>query len=440
MDKSSADICNGGTPSADNQCQKDLVKACTILGEGAAVMEPDNTCTTGHPIESVACNHAVAAGSVDNMVENDFQDHHSEKSTGLSRRRPRKVRLMTDLLSENGEMKTGQITVQESPSHGTSNTSAASQAHSIFPGKMDIQGDLTLTNTGQSRKRKLVMDEERRPASMCFQRAEIEVQNFEGDAKTTDAVFNNRSNSKDVLAGKGFQDSVKGNWSKPESERSHIMGKKKNKKIQVVDNYLIPEPQQGQRRENEDTMDTADKAYASKTVSSRLAPCVFTGKGADNFPFHARRIENESNLSKEKGKMLQTDGKLDSLSCQKNGMLVGDSFAYSGTKIRSSLPVDIPIPSVHGVMNGKGLEEGLHLSLNSYLAAHNYNKKCIHQMENRLPFSLSLQESTSKVPQLNRKNSETNIFGGPSIPSRHTTNAISGKGVHCEVSSHKKSS
>ncbi|KAJ1396407.1 hypothetical protein SESBI_32626 [Sesbania bispinosa] len=382
--QSSSEICNGGTP-ADNQYQKDSVKACSILGEGMTVMEAGSTYehTTGPPLDSVATNHAVPAGSAGNMVESDFQDHHLEKSSGLSRRRPRKVRLMTDLLSENGELKTEQITVQQSPSCGTSNASAASQAHSNFPGKVDIQGDLTMTNTCQSRKRKFPLDE--------------------------------------------------GHWSKPETERSHIMGKKKNKKTQVVDNYLISEPPQGKRRENEDSMNSVYKACTSKTVSSTSTSCVLTGKGMDNFPFHAVRIENGFNLSKEKGKILQTDGKLDSLSCQKNDMLVGDSLAYSGAKIRSSMPADIPIPPVQGVMNGKGLEEGLHLSLNSYLAAHVYNKKCIHQMENRLPFSFPLQEGTSKVPQLNQKDSEINAFGGPSITSRHTTNAISGKGVvRCE--------
>ena len=157
MDKSSAEICNGGPSSVANQCQKELQGVCTILGEGTSVTEADNH-TAGDPLESVACSHIVPAGSAENMIENDFQDHHLEKSTGVSRRRPRKVRLMSDLLSENGEPKTEQTAIQGSPSHGISNASAASQAHLIFPGKVDIQGDLTLTNnTGQSRKRKLLL-------------------------------------------------------------------------------------------------------------------------------------------------------------------------------------------------------------------------------------------------------------------------------------------
>ncbi|XP_012571668.1 protein EMBRYONIC FLOWER 1 isoform X2 [Cicer arietinum] len=422
MGKNSAEICNGGTTSAENQFQKDLV---------TTAMEADNKYdhTTGPPIESFARNHAVPAGSTDNMVDNDFLDHHSEKSTGLFRRRPRKVRLMTDLLSENGESKTEKISIQESTSHGISNTSAASQLHSIFPGKVDIQGDPTITNMGQSRKRKLLLDEVRRPASTCFQRTEVEGRNLDGSAKTTEIVFSNRSNSKGVLAETGLQVTERGNWSKPEFERSQIVGKKKNKKNQFVDNYLIPEPQQGQRRENKGT-NTTDKAYASKTASSRLSSGVFTGKGMDNFPLHTLRIENEFNPSKEKGKMLQTDGELYSLNCQRNDIHLRDSFAYSGVKIRSSLPADVPIPSVQGMLNGKGLEEEeeLHNALNYYLPD---NTKYIHEMENRRPFSLPLQESTSRVPQFNRKNSETNVFGGPSIPSRHTTNTIPGK-VHCE--------
>ncbi|KAL2346916.1 hypothetical protein Fmac_000916 [Flemingia macrophylla] len=435
MEKSSAEMCNGGTP-ADNQFHKDLIKAFTVLGRGTTVMEVDNTYdhTTGPPLESVACNHAVPAGSMDNTAENDSQDHHSEDSTGLSRRRPRKVRLMADLLSDNGESKTEQISQQESVSHGTSNASAASQAHPTLPGKFDMQGGLSLTSTGPGRKRKFPLDEVRRPASICFQRVENEVQNSEGDAKKPDTALDTRSNSKDVPSGLGLQDATKGHWSKSETDRSHIvMGKKKNKRIHVVDNWLIPEPPKGQQSENEDTVDTTDKACASKANSSRLTHRPFEGKGINNFPSHTLRIENEFNLSKGKGKMQQTEAEMDSSFWQKNNMAPQDSCAYSGEKTRSSMPITNPIPSVQGVLNGKGPEKGLHLSINKFLVeAHVYNKKCIHQIENHLPFKMPFQDGTSKVPQLHWKDSDTNVFGGQNIPSKHPLNALSGKGVHCE--------
>ncbi|KAG4909123.1 hypothetical protein JHK87_055239 [Glycine soja] len=127
------------------------------------------------------------------------------------------------------------------------------------------------------------------------------------------------------------------------------------------------------------------------------------------------------------GKMLQTDRELDSLSWHKNNMLVQDSCAYSGEKARSNMPVTIPIPSAQGALKGRGLEEGLHLSLNNYLVdAQVYNKKSIHQIGNHLPYSMPFEDGTSKVPLLNWKDSDTNVFGGQNIPSKNPT----GKGVH----------
>ncbi|KOM28644.1 hypothetical protein LR48_Vigan561s003400 [Vigna angularis] len=618
-EKSSSEMCNGGITAA-NQSQNDVIKACTVFRKGATVMEEVNNTDdhpSGPPLELVACNDTATAGSIDNTVENDFQDHHSEKSTGLSRRRPRKVRLMSDLLSDNGELKTEQNLIKESVSLGTSHASAASQAQSILPGKGDIEGGFTLTSTGP-RKRKFPLDEVRRPTNMGFQRVENEVQNSQVVIKATDTLLDARSNFKDVSKGIYLQDATKGRWNKTESERSRIISKKKNKKIQGVDNSLISEQPVGQHRENEETMHTTEKAYASKTNSSRLAPPAFTGKATDNFPTHSLRREHEFNLSKAKGKMLQTDVELDSLSWQRNNMLVQDSNAYSGEKVRSTMPLTIQIPSAQGLLNRKGLEEGLHLSLNNYLMdahtlldarsnfkdvskgiylqdatkgrwnktesersriiskkknkkiqgvdnsliseqpvgqhreneetmhttekayasktnssrlappaftgkatdnfpthslrrehefnlskakgkmlqtdveldslswqrnnmlvqdsnaysgekvrstmpltiqipsaqgllnrkgleeglhlslnnylvdAHVYNKKCIHQIESHLPFSIPFQDGTSKVPQLKWKDSDNNVFGGQSIPSKNPTNALSGKAVHFE--------
>ncbi|XP_019413166.1 PREDICTED: protein EMBRYONIC FLOWER 1-like isoform X1 [Lupinus angustifolius] len=427
MDKSSAEIYNRAAPSADNQCKKKLIKSCTTLWEGQTAMEPGNATdhTSGHPpLELVACNHTVPAGpegTTDDMDEDDLQDHHLEKSDALYRRRPRKVRLMADLLSVKNGRKTEQITRQGSPSHGTSNASAAAQPHSIFPGMVDTQGYMTSTSMCQSRKRKFHLDEAQRHSDMCIQRVEIKIK--KGDAKTIDTALDTRPKSKDVMTGIGLQDAAKGYWSNSGIERNHIMSKK-NKKIQVNNKYLIPEPCQGQQRENEVNMDTADMAYASKTLSSRFSHCAFTGKGMDKFPFHTLRKENEFDLSKGKGKMLQTDGELDSLSCQRNDILGENSFSYSGGKVMSNMPVDFPIPFTQGALNGKGMEEGLPYQV--------YNQKCIHQIENRLPFPLPLQEPTSNVHQPKRKNSEINVFGGPIIPSNHITNALSGKGVCCE--------
>ncbi|KAE9603776.1 hypothetical protein Lal_00002441 [Lupinus albus] len=404
MDKNYAEIYNGGTPSADNKCQTELTKACSVLGDNPTAIKADKTTnnTTGHPplhsVASLACNRTVPSGSTHKIVESDFQGHHPEKTTAFPHRRPRKVRLMTDLLSKNIDPKTDKLTIQGSPSHGTSNASEGSQSHSMIPGKVDTQGESTLTNMCHSKKRKFVLDEGPGPEDVCVQEVAIKVQ--KGDA----------TKYKDVMAGIGLQDATRGFWSKSEIERNHIMGKK-SRKLKVIDNHLIREPHQGKQRVNEDTSDTADKAYASKTLYSRFAPRAITEKGMDKFPFHIPRTENEFSLSKGKGKILQTHREIGSLSCHKNATLVENPFAYSGGEIKSNMPVTIPIPSAQGILNGKGAEEGLQHSLNSHLAVQIYDKKCIHQTENRLPFRLPLQEGTSNVHQWKRKDSETNVFG-----------------------------
>ncbi|CAL0319235.1 unnamed protein product [Lupinus luteus] len=429
IDKSSVEIYDGRTPPADNRCpkEKELIKACTILGDGLTAMEANNMTdhTIVHPPPiSVACDHTMPSRSMHNMVGIDFQDNHQENSIAISRRRPRKVRMLTDILSGNGHLKTDKITTQGSSPHGASNASTgASQAHSNFPKKVDnTRGELTSTNMSQSRKRKFLMDEAGRPVDTCVHKNATEVQKEDA------------TNYYDVMAGEGLQDTMNGYWSKPATEKKLIMGNK-SRKIQVINNHLIPEPHQDQQRENEDTLDNADEAYASKILSTRFDPYALTGKGMGKLPLRALRIEDEFNFSKGKGKMLQTDGELDSLSFQNNDMLLDNSFAYSGGRIVSHMPVAIPIPSEQGALSGKGVEEGLQLSLNSQLATQIYSKKCIHQIENRLPFPLPLQEGTSNVHQPKRKDCETNVFGSPSIPSKHITNAIFEKGVHCEETS-----
>ncbi|XP_028781289.1 protein EMBRYONIC FLOWER 1 [Neltuma alba] len=411
-DKSSAETCNGGKPIvADNQCPKETEKACEDSEKGTLLTEADKIVdhTAGlPPPDSVAC-HEVKQGSIDNLVKNEFQDQHLGKSTGLPRKKPRKVRLLTDLLSGNGETKTEQITVQESPSEGSSS----------HQGKTNDQGDLT--KMAQSRKRKFIVDEE--------QMVEIEPESLKENTEAIDPVLNN--GSEDVCAGVSTPDVVKNNGCKPETERSHMTGIKKNKKIQIFSNHFISESQKGKEKQNQDKMDFANDGYASKTTS-KLAPApAFTEKGVSNFPLHAPRTENESKFSKGKGKMLQVDQNLPSPCCRNGGMLVENSFAHQTAKVTPNMAATIPNHSAEGLMKEKCVEEGLHLSLKSYLATQDYSKICIHQNENRLPFSLSSQEGTSRTHQFVRKEWETNV-GKPIIPFECITDDVSGKRARFE--------
>ncbi|KAF1886829.1 hypothetical protein Lal_00046067, partial [Lupinus albus] len=339
---------------------------------------------TGHlPLEPVACSDAVPMGNTSNIAKFDTQEHHPTKFTN---KKHQKMQVVTVLLSENLSTRSEQITGQGSASHLPSNVSADSQNLSILPYEVDVQEGMTLIKKGQGRKRKFLPGEEsKEPADMCFQRIENEVQNPDGDARTCDTGLDNRS--KDVLVEMSLQNGVKSHRNKSELERSSTMGKN----------------------------DVAEKEGAS------------IEKGMDIFALHASRTENEHNFSKGKGKMLQADEGLDSLFCWKNEKLVEDAFAHKREIFLSNMPASIPIPSAQSALNGEGLKERLHLSLNCYSSAETSSKTGICQTKNRLPFSLS--EGSSKS-HLIREDSEQNIFRA----SRHITNAISGKGkgVHLE--------
>ena len=66
-------------------------------------------------------------------------------------------------------------------------------------------------------------------------------------------------NSKDVPVGVALQHAANGQWTRTETERSNIIVKNANKRIQLVDNCLIADQPQRHRRHNEDPVDTLDK-------------------------------------------------------------------------------------------------------------------------------------------------------------------------------------
>ncbi|KAI4316130.1 hypothetical protein L6164_024139 [Bauhinia variegata] len=397
---------------ADLELSTSNLKACTVLSESTTVSEGGDTTdqTTGNPpLDSADCHHKVPE-TIESLVENDFQDHQLDKTTGLPRRRHRKVRLMTDLLRDNGEGKTEQMAIQGSPS----NHSASLQTTSIPQVKVDVPGDLV--SVGQSRKRKCLLDDqEPKLTEICSQKVENVVKNFEGDAETIDAFLD--TGSKDVHADIDLQGGVKSYWGKPEIERSHTMGKKKGKRTQVIDNYLTSESHRKQQKESNKIIDGVNKLPVPKNRDSGS----FTQKRTDNSPWQVPMTENEFDLLKGKGKMLLTGKDLGSLSSLKNGMLTGE-------KVMLNMPAAMPVHSAQCSLNEKRLEEGLHLSLNSYLAPQVYNKNMIHRIENQLPFSSPFQEGTSQVHQFLRNDRETNVVGELSIFSKQRTDAISGKG------------
>ncbi|KAK7255577.1 hypothetical protein RIF29_28990 [Crotalaria pallida] len=242
--------------------------------------------------------------------------------------------------------------------------STDSQVQSILPDKMDVQEDMTLTKRGRGRKRKfLPAEKSKEPIDMPFHRIENGVQNLERDAKTIEIIPDNRN--EDVLTTTSLEDNMKGYQHKLEHDRSHTMYKN----------------------------DIVEKEGASKTPSGF-------------FP-HASTQKRMVNISKGKGKMLQTEVELSILN--------------------TNMPTSLLLPSVQRAPNGEGFEEGMHLSPNLFSSVEACNKKGTNESKNWLPFSLL--EGISK-PQLISKDNEPNSLRA----SGNITNSLSGKrkGVYLE--------
>ncbi|MED6172086.1 hypothetical protein PIB30_046836 [Stylosanthes scabra] len=223
VEKSSSEI-NEGTPtSEENQGHSGLRQSASILRECTVVIE-DNVIDheTEHLSLVADSNHDVPVENEDEIFRS-HQDHDVERSTSLTCKRPRKMRLLKDLLNENGESNTGKSTPNGSISHCPLNQSATSETPSISPEKVLAPVDSTLTSRARGRKRKFVVDEESRSTDMCSQTVDSEIQNRRGVSRA------------DNTAGK------------------------RHKAVAHVDKHLISRPQEGQRRESGSTVDFTNK-------------------------------------------------------------------------------------------------------------------------------------------------------------------------------------
>ncbi|KAL4307477.1 hypothetical protein AHAS_Ahas16G0282200 [Arachis hypogaea] len=384
VDKSPSDI-NEGTPtSEENQCHNGLRQSGSILRE-CTVVVGDNIIdhATEHLSPELADgNHDVSVENEDEIVRN-HQGRNVERSTSLTRRRPRKMRLLKDLLNENGEAKTDKTTASRSLSHGPLNQFTTSEVPPVFQENEDVPVDSTLTYKGRGRKRKFVVDEESTSADMCSQRLDNEIQNPGGVSRT------------DNTAGK------------------------RHKSVPHVDKHLISRPQEGQWRKSGSTVDVTNKENLSESPSGSF-PCASTEKGKDDFPLHMLRNRNVCN-SKGKGKMPQADAEMDSITGRKNDKLVEGSFAHTASKNLSSRPECIAVPSTKGTSNGKELNEERHLPLKGYPSEQICNKQNISQKE------IQLREGTSRA-QLRNMDGKAIYCGARKNPSKDMSNAILEKG------------
>ncbi|XP_022976310.1 protein EMBRYONIC FLOWER 1-like isoform X1 [Cucurbita maxima] len=361
----------------------------------------------GYPAE-LDESDATSSEHTEISVENDTKDHRMHKSGSLHRRKARKVRLLTELLNENENIKTNPISTGESSSHGISENSEGlkelSVSHCPVAAKKNIRW------SGQNLKSVPLNEDCLAAETSSSYNVDNKIQALKGDVETTDSFRANESEN--ALIGTALR-TKKSFLNKCWNDVKSIHGKKKNKKIQLEACPLnIPSGSGGNMSD----------------IS--LKHNEFSGSAMDPFLLFGSRIEPISSLSKRNSKMPIIDDRRGFT--WSNSMPRRDSASKEGElrnkegELRNNVPTVVSCPSVPDEPSG-----GLHLSLTSNLATARNDKKSIFKTEDGLHSLLSWQGSTSTASVARNKDAKAKKLKDSNVAFNYSDN-FSGRG-HCGV-------
>lgn len=348
-------------------------------------------------------NKVTTSEHTEIAVENDTQDHHTDKSGSLHRRKARKVRLLTELLNENENVKTNHIDTEESPSYGISERSEGLKEISVP--QCPVAAKKHFRCPGQNLKSKLPLDEDCFAAeTFSSYKVDNKIQALKGDVETTDLFHANESEN--AFIGTGLR--TKKSFFKCRTDMKSIHGKKKNKNIQLdaCSPRNIP-PGSG------DNMSDISLKHNE-----------FSGSAMDPFLLFGSRIEPISSLSKRKSKTPIIDDRRGFT--WSSSMPRRDSVSNE-VEIRNDEPVDDSCRSVPDESSG-----GLHLSLTSYPASIRNDKKFIFETEVGSRSLLSWQGSLSAASVVRNKDTKAKKLKDSNVPFNYS-DTFSGQGRHCGV-------
>lgn len=359
--------------------------------------------TNAYPAELDEGN-ATAFEHTEISVENDKQDHQTDKAGSLHRRKARKVRLLTELLNENESIKTNHIETEESPSHGTPEKSEGLKELSVP--QSPVAAKRNIRCSGQNLKSKLPVDEDclaAEASSSYYMDSKIHA--LKGGVETTDAFHANESE----LIGTGLR-TKKSLLNKCRNDVTSTHGKKKNKKIQLDSCSPLNIP----------------PGSGDNMSEISLKHNEFSGSAMDPFLLFGSRIEPISSLSKRKSKMPVIDDGRGFTS--NHGMPRRDSVSKE-VEVRKNEPVPVPCQSVPDESS-----RGLHLSLTSYLTTIRNDEKSIFETEDSSRCLFSWQGSTSTTSIVRNKDGKAKKHKDPNVSFNYSDN-FSGQGAHYGVNS-----
>ncbi|KAL6296392.1 hypothetical protein ACE6H2_004534 [Prunus campanulata] len=398
------------TSAEDNH--KESMNAFGTCKRAGMVDKADNATK----LQTDAC-HPLVLDECDYASSENF-----DKSSGLSRKKSRKVRLLSELVNK-GDAKTDCIRIEDSPSNTISNISGAGI---VSQGQVSVQENARV-GLSDNKRRKFPEEEEQGCLEMSHPKSlNKKLKAFRRDEETTNAIAESVL-EEDAVARPSLQADEKSNWNRHENERIPVVGKKKIKKCNDFGtcSSLVP-PEDNVPLEAVDKVGNSSKGNATKSVSFTLTYDASTGRGIDQIPFPASEAEGKSGICKRKGKMPKVDNGQASL-FPWNGMF------RTSPKTREDVEIMHTGHPFH-LAEDASAEKGLDLSLNSYLAAERCGKKSIPQSEDGFPSLSTWKDGSCKLDVFMRKNVEAN-YAANLKPSKSISNAFSGKGGHGELSS-----
>lgn len=403
--------------------------ACGTSGEAANVDEElatDKDHASGHPSLGLDECDYPSSESAEIMVGNNSQDLHHENSSSLHRKKTRKVRLLTELLCENGDGDNDNIRTEDSMSNAIPDASAGVHNLPVAQGQVTIQRKVRRV-LSQTSKRKLPQDEDWRaletnsPNNLCKEDRilKTDVQN--------NAIAGSES-EEDALGRMGLQTGVKNNWTKCKVDRSPITVKKKNKKTLIFEEGLSLAPsKENLPNEIGEKIGDVSKGNAGDGV---LVENTFSGREMDLFPLPAQRMERKPSFGKKKNKMSQVDDSQVSLTPWNHGILKEGPMTRKDVEIIHARPMLGPFYSAEET----SLEKGLNLSLSSCMTSQRYDMKYVPQVEARQNSLLTWQDGTSE-DQVMRKAAEAKYIGNFGFTSKSAPDATFGRKIDNDLSS-----
>ena len=422
--KSSTKICMTESPNSVDEQLKEInissgssVLACLNAGAGNVVKNQ-----TDKYDSRVSDKHDRVSSESVEIVGNSV---HST-SSGPQRRKTRKVRLLTDLLGNNGDAKIEQVSTEVSPSNAANSESVGIRMGCVPQGQVSFPENYGAL-LGDNKKRKLPLVEEwRSPETSSLVNPNKKVKNCKGSEEIGNAMADSALEG-DASAGLCLQTGTKSHWGKYGTDGIPIAEKKKNKKNQIIDerSYLVPI---GDNFPNQvrDEVRFPSKGRAEVGISFQAVNDASSSRGMDKSSLAASRKEKKPTLWKNKSKMPQVDDGQSSQYPWSSG-LPKEGPSVRREEIMQTGPVNVSFRQADSAT----VDIGLQLSLGGYLAP----KKCNNRYNPQVGDGRSqlLWQEGTPVDETVRRNVETNYISDSAVPSKSGSYAFFKKRVHGEL-------